>query len=248
MPPLFGSSRRERDRLVTTLDSLGPTTVSGLSAALSWSEGRTKRTIRAVNSHHEANIRLDSTARSVSLVRPKAAPKVVPTAEVEGSVPPGALPVAPDPPVARRAAVTPSMNGTWSAKCPNCQVGLSTTGTAGLLVCPECGELHHAPSQTLSSIPPPVRAPSVSTVAPIRAPPVAIRPRTDDRRSQELFAAWVTARPIPCPKCQTPLRHRGVAQYGCPACGEMVQFDPAGGGVAAPSAPSVRTATVRSVG
>ena len=55
-------------------------------------------------------------------------------------------------------------------------------------------------------------------------PPGAGWPPVNDRRSQELFAAWVTSSPIPCPKCRTPLRHHGVSEYSCPACGLAVAF------------------------
>jgi len=56
----------------------------------------------------------------------------------------------------------------------------------------------------------------------------------DDRQAQEMFAAWVTARPIPCPRCHAPLNHRGVQSYACPACGEMVTFADAGVTASAP--------------
>ena len=64
-----------------------------------------------------------------------------------------------------------------------------------------------------------------------------------DRKSQEMFAAWVTNRPIPCPKCRTPLRHRGISVYGCPSCGQQVRFPTPGTpavppGVSAPAGPA----------
>ena len=59
----------------------------------------------------------------------------------------------------------------------------------------------------------------------------------EDRRSQELFAAYVSAKPIPCPKCRTPLRHRALSEYVCPACGQTVRF-PKMGEARAPTAPT----------
>jgi uncharacterized Zn finger protein (UPF0148 family) len=34
----------------------------------------------------------------------------------------------------------------------------------------------------------------------------------------------MSAKPIPCPKCRTPLRHRAWSEYVCPACGQSVKF------------------------
>jgi hypothetical protein len=72
-----------------------------------------------------------------------------------------------------------------------------------------------------ASAPPAPPAPDVSS--PATSAPKEAETATD-RRSQELFAAYVTSRPIPCPKCRTPLRHRALAEYSCPSCGQSVRF------------------------
>ena len=63
--------------------------------------------------------------------------------------------------------------------------------------------------------------------------------REDEVRAmfQEMFAAWVTAQPIPCPKCRTQLRHRGVSEYVCPGCGQLIRFPQAVGPGAVVTAP-----------
>jgi len=220
-----GRSRAQREHIYATLRTLGPTTIEGLSAALSWSPRRTDRLLRdALREPDGAALHYDRRAGTVAWSLPPA-----PSAR------PGPTALAPPSPAPATPALPRSLGA--SAKCPSCQVTLEPTGTGGQF-CPQCGRLAPTPSSarpTLASSPS-APAPGLSASRP--ADPA-------DRRAQEMFAAWVTARPIPCPKCRTPLRHRGVAQYGCPACGAQIAFDrsagiPAvsGGAPAGPAGPS----------
>ena len=91
--------------------------------------------------------------------------------------------------------------------CPDCRTPLTAAGTPGTFYCSNCGNLETHPSP----------APRAQRDA----------PRTgslDDRKAQELFAAWATSQPIPCPRCRRPLSHRGVQSYACPACGQLIRF------------------------
>ncbi|HEV2231511.1 MAG TPA: hypothetical protein VGS18_04935, partial [Thermoplasmata archaeon] len=51
MSLLFGASREDRGLIVRTLRALGPTTVPGLAAALSWSPRKTERLVRDLVRH-----------------------------------------------------------------------------------------------------------------------------------------------------------------------------------------------------
>jgi tRNA(Ile2) C34 agmatinyltransferase TiaS len=42
--------------------------------------------------------------------------------------------------------------------------------------------------------------------------------------AQELLAAYVTSRPLPCPKCRTKLRHDGPGRWLCPGCGNRLRI------------------------
>jgi predicted RNA-binding Zn-ribbon protein involved in translation (DUF1610 family) len=231
-----GRSRAQREQVCATLRSLRSTTVEGLAATLAWSPRRTARVLRDVASHPEgAAVRYDRIAGTVMWSLPPPPPPPAPSAG----------PAAPGPAV----HAAPALPRSWGAspRCPSCQVGLEPTGTGGLF-CPHCGRL--APTPPSSRVAPaPTSAPSTTPSAPV-SPSIAHRPPdASDRRAQEMFAAWVTARPIPCPKCRTPLRHRGVASYGCPACGAQIAFDrtkgvpastgPAPSGPSGPSGPTL---------
>ena len=209
----------EREHLVQALRSLGPTSVAGLAAALSWSPRKTARTVReAVRWGHGA-IRFDPASGSVSFRAPE------PPARPATVAAPSVAEPAPEP-------TPPTFPKSWgaSAKCPACQVALVSTGTGNSMYCPDCGRLTAGNPGPASSAPPTATSPSV--------PPAPHTPAISglgpDRRSQELFAAWVTARPIPCPKCRTPLRHHGVARYACPSCGTQVSFGATAGASNAP--------------
>ena len=203
-----GRSMRDREHLIQTLRSLGPTSVAGLSAALSWPERRTERVLEDA-ARNDPTLRYDVARRTVALSAPGPAPAVA-----APSVPAPSAP-APTPP--------PALPKSWgaSAKCPACQVAYLPTGTGAQLYCPQCGRLAGLRSPVSRPADPPESAArSGATPGPVGAPTIG-----SDRRSQEMFAAWVTAQPIPCPKCRTPLRHHGVAEYACPACGARVAFE-----------------------
>ncbi len=250
---ILGSPRRDRVQLISTLRSLGSTSLPGLAAALSWSESRTVRTIHAVTRHGEAAIEFDAHRRVVRFAllpqahpRPSPAP---PSSPVTVTPPPLPTPVhgVPSPPTTPRAPEPPL--ATSLPRCPSCHARLTAAGMPGIFVCSQCGELHHQERETAAT-----PAPTAPLgVAPASRPSrlvAAAAPSTgdgsvEDRRGQELFAAWVTAQPIPCPKCRTSLRHRGVGEYGCPSCGTHLRFDLTGtvsripGPSAAASAPSL---------
>lgn len=198
--PLFGEGARDRARLVQTLDDLGPTSVDALSRALSWPANRTARALRSL-------------ARSGAAI----------TYDADtGQVRPSHLPVAVPPP----AASPSSSTGTTVAEagdlprpglCSVCRQPLTATGTPGSFYCSHCGNLetHAAPARSVG--------PSISRSGGVRR-----EGGLDDRQAQELFAAWVTAQPIPCPRCRHPLNHRGLQSYACPSCGEVVTFADSG--------------------
>jgi uncharacterized Zn finger protein (UPF0148 family) len=215
MAALFGPSTADREHLRSAVRALGTTSVPGLAAALSWRERKTEKTLAHELAQPDTPLLYDPSRRTVRWGMPALAPTTVaPAAPVVASASPS-TPRAPAP------VYTPTGLKTL---CPNCHVALQSTGSAGLVVCPQCGRLSSARSGGLatnaaiapapSPVPPPVARPA--------SPPSAAA--LTDRRSQELFAAWVTNQPIPCPKCRTPLRHRGVSEYACPACGQSVRF------------------------
>lgn len=219
MVSIFGRSEDQQERLRTTVRSLGVTSVPGLAAALSWRERKTERLLARELARPGTQIVYEPGRRLVRWRRPL--PPPTDAAPVAAPAAPAAP--APAPPPAARAPAGPSpvLRGTaLKVLCPSCHVPLLATGSGKLAVCPECGRLSSEK----------VGAPTAAAApAPAEEAPRAADPGTD-RRTQELFAAYVTSRPIPCPKCRTPLRHRGVAEYACPSCGQSVRFS----GVAAP--------------
>ncbi len=223
MAALFGPSEQDLDRLRSTVQSLGTTSVPGLAAALSWRERKAERLLAHELGRPGTPLAYDPGRRTVRWARPLPIP---PAAPATGA------PAAPRMEVGRLASApapvfTPSGLKTL---CPRCHVALQSTGTGSLAVCPQCGRLSSArtgsPATTTTTTPAPpasVQAPDISPATPPTATGDAPS-GLGDRRSQELFAAWVGAKPIPCPKCRTPLRHRGVSEYPCPACGHLVRF------------------------
>jgi predicted RNA-binding Zn-ribbon protein involved in translation (DUF1610 family) len=213
-----GVSARDREHLLQTVHSLGTTSVAGLSAALSWSDRRTRRTLENAIHWGDGAIDFDPVRRSVAWHSlPSAPPAAKPPEGVRATT-------------AVEAPAPPPLPKAWgmSARCATCQVPLTPTGSGTGYYCPQCGRLSSgraaAPSASLAPAP---AAPPSAPSAP--APPTAARRPIEmngaDRRSQELFAAWVTERPIPCPKCRTSLRHHGVAEYSCPSCGTRIAFE-----------------------
>jgi predicted RNA-binding Zn-ribbon protein involved in translation (DUF1610 family) len=220
----LGRSARDREHLVQTLRSLGPTSVAGLSAALSWSERRTERVLQDALVQGDRALRFDPARRTVAWGISEA-----PALAAVAAAPATSAPAPPPTPV-------PVLPKSWgaSARCPSCQVAYLPTGTDAHLYCPQCGRLAAARSGAQRPNEPPA-GPTRAEAPTAAAGSVSLGP---DRRSQELFAAWVTAQPIQCPKCRTPLRHHGVAEYACPACGARVAFERSAG-VPASTRPAV---------
>jgi len=218
MAALFGPSIADLEHLRSAVRALGTTSVPGLAAALSWRERKTEKLLAHELARPNTPILYDPSRRTVRWGLVVALPPPSPPTPATLASP--ATPRAPPP------VYTPTGLKTL---CPNCHVALQSTGSTGLVVCPQCGRLSSARSGGLATG---AVFPSTSSSAPAPArPPEVVRPSSPptatsspDRRSQELFAAWVTNQPIPCPKCRTPLRHRGVSEYGCPSCGQSVRF------------------------
>lgn len=216
---LFGGRAHEdREHLVQTLRSLGSTSLGGLSAALSWTPRRTERAARAAVAWGRGAIDYEPRTGRIAFRAPSA-PQAPPPAAAPATDA-AATPAARAPP--------PPLPKAWNAspKCPNCSVPFVSTGTGSGVYCPNCGRLALRGSDGVTRAAP-VAADEARTPSP---PPTTVHgPATtlgEDRHSQELFAAWVTSRPIPCPKCRTALRHKGVGRYACPACGAQVAFEP----------------------
>jgi predicted RNA-binding Zn-ribbon protein involved in translation (DUF1610 family) len=228
----LGRSARDREHLVQTLRSLGPTSLAGLSAALSWSERRTERVLQDALARGDSALRFDPARRTVAW-QSAASPMPV---DVSGAAP-GITTAALEAPPLTPVPVLPKSWGA-SAKCPSCQVAYLPTGTDAHLYCPQCGRLAATRSAGSARPADPSPAPVRVEAAKGASPSMSLGP---DRRSQELFAAWVTAQPIACPKCRTPLRHHGVAEYACPACGARVAFERSAG-VPTPTSSTIRAA------
>ena len=239
MASLFGPSEEDLDRLRSAVQSLGTTSVLGLAAALSWRERKAERLLAHELGRPGTPIVYDPGRRTVRWARPLAIPATAPSVE----------PPSPSRPEVGRPAPAPAPVLTPSGLrtlCPSCHVPLQATGSGSLAVCPQCGRLSSARtgSPSVGSAPPAM--PPATPRSPAPSPPTTSGAAGDaplalgDRRSQEMFAAWVSAKPIPCPKCRTPLRHRGVSEYACPSCGQAVRFPsatapPAGGPTAPPA-------------
>ena len=232
MVGLFGPAASDLERLRSTVQSLGTTSVPGLSAALSWRPRKTEKLLAHELARPGSPLVYEPGRRLVRwgpLLATVAAP--APSAPAES----------PPLPIPRRAlrAPPPALTRTGlKTLCPHCHVPLLATGSTNLAVCPECGRL--ASPRALAADPPenvsapPPSLPTSSSGGLLVTPTLSL----DDRRSQEMFAAYVTSRPIPCPKCRTPLRHRSVSEYACPSCGQMVRFPGPGGAAARPPLPT----------
>ncbi len=215
MAALFGPSSADREHLRSAVRALGTTSVPGLAAALSWRERKTERALALELAQPNTPILYDPSRRTV---------RWGPVANIPAVPAPTPALLAPASPTAPRAPAPMYTPTGLKTLCPNCHVALQSTGSTGLVVCPQCGRLSSARSGGIavaSSAAPAAPAPSAPVGRPPSPPSSA---SVTDRRSQELFAAWVTNQPIPCPKCRTPLRHRGVSEYSCPSCGQSVRF------------------------
>ena len=229
MSLLFRPSEHDRQALQSAVRSLRETTVAGLAAALSW---RTRKVERLL---------VDELTRPGTLMAYDPARRVVrwaPPVSVVWATPPTgtAVPAAPPTQVdlgPTLAAPPPVLrSGGLRAQCPSCHVALVASTSSSLDACPQCGRLFSSRAANSAE----AARPAGTTPADASRPPTTVY---SDRRSQELLAAYVTARPIPCPRCRTHLRHRGVSEYSCPSCGETVRF---GAGGAATSVPGPRAA------
>jgi uncharacterized Zn finger protein (UPF0148 family) len=214
MAPLFGPSASDLEHLRSAVRALGTTSVPGLSAALSWREHKTEKLLAHELALPNTPIVYDPARRTVRWAAappPPVAPPPATPLPVAGAV------AAPTPRAPRAPVPTYTPSG-LKVVCPHCHVPLLSTGSTGLVVCPQCGRLSSARGVGgVPDAPPP--APATTTIADASTPT-----GLSDKKSQEMFAAWVTNQPIPCPKCRTPLRHQGISVYGCPSCGQQVRF------------------------
>ncbi len=229
MVALFGPSERDMERLRTTVQSLGTTSVPGLAAALSWRERKAEKLLARELARPGTALAYDPARRVIRWARALPAPPA-PAPAAAAPTPPEEIRRAP------RAPAPVLAGGMLKTLCPTCHVTLIPTGSSSLAVCPQCGRLA-SPRGGVETVGPVAAEPAVQIPAANAAP--AAPADLSDRRSQEMFAAYVTSKPIPCPKCRTPLRHRGLSEYACPNCAQVVQFPKIGAPVArsAPSAP-----------
>lgn len=228
MVGLFGPSDEDLERLRSTVRSLGTTSLPGLAAALSWRARKTEKLLAHELARPGSPLVYEPGRRLVRWGPP-------PAVTTEPVTP---APTAPSPPVSLRAprAPPPVLSGTGlRTLCPHCRVPLLATGSTNLAVCPQCGRLASPRTAAIEAPEAPIAPPDVSRSGGLVVAPAL---SLDDRRSQEMFAAYVTSKPIPCPKCRTPLRHRSVSEYGCPSCGQLVRFSGPGEAPARPALPT----------
>ncbi len=221
MVALFGPSPQDLERLRSTVQSLGTTSVPGLAAALSMRERKAEKLLAYELARPGTRVVYEPSRRLVRWAAVVVAPVATePTARPPALPANSAAPRAPSPTFTSVGLRT---------LCPHCHVPLQSTGSGSLVVCPQCGRLSTArESRAVDSPTTPNPPTSVGT-----NPPAS---NLDDRRSQEMFAAYVSSKPIPCPKCRTPLRHRALSEYVCPSCGQTVRFPKAADPRAAPLA------------
>jgi predicted RNA-binding Zn-ribbon protein involved in translation (DUF1610 family) len=238
---LFRPSDHDRQALQSAVRSLHETTVAGLAAALSWRTRKVERLLVDELTRPGTQMAYDPARRVV---------RWAPPAAVVWSAPPP--PPTEDPAPRPRVDLGPTLaapppvlrSGGLRAQCPSCHVPLAASTSSSLNVCPQCGRLFTSRTATGSGA-------EAERGSPTPNAPESSRPPTtvySERLSQELLAAYVTARPIPCPRCRTPLRHRGVSEYSCPSCGEAVRFgsngvSPGAAGSRSAAAPPPRPAS-----
>jgi predicted RNA-binding Zn-ribbon protein involved in translation (DUF1610 family) len=231
---LFGSSFAEREHVVTTIRSLGTTSVAGLAAALSISERRAVKLLRETFRHGPRGLVWDVSTRTVSFgmrgvdrsagYSVAAAPAEFPVESLEQGMPRSPPPMAaipslvaqvPSPPVPAVLRSSTHTSRLRPTTCVRCKVGMVATEVEGQYCCPQCGRFDHGAAAPTGS-----SAPVDGGTPPTRPAP--------DQRTQEMFAAWAIGKPIPCPQCRQPLRHHGVGAYRCPTCGREIAFSAKG--------------------
>jgi predicted RNA-binding Zn-ribbon protein involved in translation (DUF1610 family) len=213
MVALFGPSEQDLERLRSTVESLGATSIPGLAAALSWRQRKAEKLLAHELSRPNTPLFYEPGRR---VVRWAAASPAVPRPAAPSADVAPAIRLTPRAPRGPAPVLTSSG---FKTLCPSCHVALMPTGSASLAVCPQCGRLA-SPRTVTPGAPETVEG----ALAPAAASSEAAPSSLSDRRSQELFAAYVASKPIPCPKCRTPLRHRGLSEYLCPNCGQSVRF------------------------
>jgi len=231
MVALFGPSEQDLERLRSTVQSLGATSVPGLAAALSWRERKAEKLLAHELSRPNTPLVYEPGRRVV-----RWATATPPSSAPETPTPAAAPSIRLAPRTPRGPAPVLTSSG-FKTLCPSCHVALLPTGSASLAVCPQCGRL--ASPRAVSQ-----EAPEATANVPTQAVPTAAAGNgpapssLSDRRSQELFAAYVTSKSLSCPKCRTPLRHRGLSEYLCPNCGQSVRFPKAAEIPAGPTPPT----------
>lgn len=227
MPFLFGPSLSERSQVVRTLHALGPTSVEGLAAALSWTPRKTERLVSTLARRSEGGVWYPPERREVRIGPPNLEAPSPP--EAHGM--PQATAPTPPPSPSTLSSSSPALptRGAGVGTCPKCTGPMEMVGDGASRVCVRCGHIGLLPRAVV---------PSGSTNAP---PPATLPGPGGDRKSQEMLAAYVTSRPIPCPRCRSPLRHEGLGTFRCGACGEAVLFPPS---TASPASPPLPTVTV----
>jgi predicted RNA-binding Zn-ribbon protein involved in translation (DUF1610 family) len=220
MVGLFAPSEPDLERLRSTVRSLRATSVPGIAAALSWRTRKAEKLLAYELARPGTPLVYEPGRRLV---------RWAPATPVAVAPPPAQAPAAPVPPapapVAPRVARAPPPVLTSSGLktlCPHCHVPLLGTGSANLAVCPECGRLATPRNGAQGPAPEPSAAELAQSISGGKKTTETLS--LADRHAQELFAAYVTSKPIPCPKCRTPLRHRSLSEYGCPSCGQLVRF------------------------
>ncbi|MGB6442799.1 MAG: hypothetical protein WBF81_05845, partial [Thermoplasmata archaeon] len=161
MDSLFGPSEQDLERLRSTVQSLGTTSVPGLAAALSWRERKAERLLAHELGRVGTPIAYDPGRRTVRWARPLPALPPAPSA----TIPPGTPPELGRPAPAPAPVLTPSGVKTL---CPSCHVPLQATGSGSLAVCPQCGRL--------SSVRTGAGTPRAAVAPPPPPPPMAAPP------------------------------------------------------------------------
>jgi len=213
MVAFFGPSEQDLERMRSTVQSLGATSVPGLAAALSWRERKAEKLLAHELARPNTPLVYEPGRRVVRWATAS------PPASAPEAPPPAAAPSIRAAPRTPRAPPPVLTGSGFKTLCPSCHVPLMPTGSASLAVCPQCGRLASPRTASPEGPKPVAQVPSPGAAVGEAAPS-----SLSDRRSQELFAAYVSSKSLPCPKCRTPLRHRGLSEYLCPNCGQLVRF------------------------